>query len=256
MPVEEAQAESPIDNSDSKPKKKSFMDDDEDDNDELMKRAEALKKQKRVEADRVADDAFRKAVEADAAKAPTTTDKKSWFGGWFKKDPNAPTGPIKAKLGEENSFVFDKELGKWVNKKAGTGSATPTAATPPPPRASLRPQSASGAPNGAPPTSAPGSALLHSGAGAPPSMTSRVSSVPPPMMTRSDSQASSGSAPAPSAGVSKPPLSGPPPRPATSMGDANDLDDLLGVPTGAPRKGGKKGTQRKGRYVDIMANQK
>src|SRR5262249_21690184 len=154
VPVEEPQTESPTNDSASKPKKKSFMDDDEDD-DELMKHAEALKKQKRAEADRIADEAFRKAVEADAAKAPATAEKKGWFGSWFKKDPNAPTGPIKAKLGEENSFVFDKELGKWVNKKAGAASTTPVVATPPPPKASPRPQSGSDAPNGAPPTSAP-----------------------------------------------------------------------------------------------------
>lgn len=257
--AEEPQAESPIDDSAPKPKKKSFMDDDDDD-DELMKRAEALKKQKHAEADRLADDAFRKAAEADAVKPPAATEKKGWFGGWFKKDPNAPTGPIKAKLGEENSFVFDKELGKWVNKKAGAASATPAAATPPPPRVSPRPSSALGVPNGAPPTSVPptgGSPLPPPGAGAPPPMASRAASVPPPMMARTDSQGSSGSAPAGSAGTTgRPPPSGPPSRPTTSMGNGSDLDDLLGVPTGAPRKGGKKGTQRKGRYVDVMANQK
>jgi hypothetical protein len=258
--TEEPREESPEDDSASKQKKKSFMDDDDEDDDELMKRAEALKKQKRAEADRIADEAFRKAVEADAAKIPTTAEKKGWFGSWFKKDLNAPTGPIKAKLGEENSFVFDKELGKWVNKKAGAASATHVAPTPPPPRASPRPQSASGAPNGAPPASAPTLApapggAIH-GATAPPAMTLRASSVPPPMMVRSDSQSSNGSVPAPSVGVSKPPMSGPPSRSTTSMGDTSDLDDLLGAATGVPRKGGRKGTQRKGRYVDIMANQK
>src|SRR6266536_1749891 len=53
------------------------------------------------------------------AKKPDLQKKPSgWFGGWFgKKDPNAPqTGPIKAKLGEESSFVYDPELKKWINK--------------------------------------------------------------------------------------------------------------------------------------------
>ncbi|KAK7607852.1 Sec23-binding domain of Sec16-domain-containing protein [Phyllosticta paracitricarpa] len=48
---------------DSQPKKKSFMDDDDDD--ELERRAAALKAQQKAEADRQADEAFRKAAEAD-----------------------------------------------------------------------------------------------------------------------------------------------------------------------------------------------
>jgi hypothetical protein len=46
-----------------KPKKKSFMDDDDDD--DLAAKAAALKKQQKSEADRQADEAFRKAAEAD-----------------------------------------------------------------------------------------------------------------------------------------------------------------------------------------------
>lgn len=46
-------------------------------------------------------------------------EKKGWFGGWFggKKEQSIGPGPIKAKLGEESSFYYDKELKKWVNKK-------------------------------------------------------------------------------------------------------------------------------------------
>jgi hypothetical protein len=44
-------------------KKKSFMDDNDDD--DLAARATALKKQQKAEADRQADEAFRKAAEAD-----------------------------------------------------------------------------------------------------------------------------------------------------------------------------------------------
>lgn len=245
-----------------KPKKKSFMDDEDDDAD-LLARAEALTKSKRTETDRQADEAFRKAAEADAARGTLAgAEKKGWFGGWFgKKDPSAPqSGPIRAKLGEENSFVFDKELGKWVNKKAGAGGGpTPVAATPPPPRMMPRAASELGAASangglGAPPTSIPGP-------GMPPPLGNRAASVPPPMMARQDSQASSGSAPPPVAGAGAPPLvaggprSGPPSRPATSMSNASDLDDLLGAPAG-PRRGGKKGAAKKGRYIDVMANQK
>jgi hypothetical protein len=38
----------------------------------------------------------------------------SWFSRWWNKE-----GPIKATLGEESSFVYDKELKRWVNKKVG-----------------------------------------------------------------------------------------------------------------------------------------
>lgn len=52
------------DNGQEQPRKKSFMDDDEED-DDLVAKAAALKKAQKGEADRVADEAFRKAVEAD-----------------------------------------------------------------------------------------------------------------------------------------------------------------------------------------------
>ena len=39
----------------------------------------------------------------------------SWFTRWWNKE--GPSGPVKATLGEESSFVYDKELKRWVNKK-------------------------------------------------------------------------------------------------------------------------------------------
>lgn len=42
-------------------------------------------------------------------------------------------------------------------------------------------------------------------------------------------------------------------RPASSMSNASDADDIMG--SLAPRARGKK-APRKGRYVDVMANQK
>ena len=121
------------------PKKKSFMDDDDDD--DLAARASALKISSsesggKSDADRATEDAFRKAAEEDAKRdKDAAANKKGWFGGWFKKDPNLAQqgpGPIKAKLGEENSFVYDPELKKWVNKKAGAVDTSKPAATPPP----------------------------------------------------------------------------------------------------------------------------
>ncbi|KAJ7155946.1 Sec23-binding domain of Sec16-domain-containing protein [Mycena crocata] len=63
----------------------------------------------------------------------------SWFGRFWKRSDASP-GPVKASLGEETSFYYDKELKRWVNKKAGAEEAKP--ATPPPPPPS-RPQTAS-----------------------------------------------------------------------------------------------------------------
>ncbi|KAF8163317.1 Sec23-binding domain of Sec16-domain-containing protein [Crassisporium funariophilum] len=67
---------------------------------------------------------------------------KSWFGGWWKRSDPVTPGPIKASLGEESAFFYDKEQKRWVNRKKGGGSeeTAKPAATPPPP---LRAQTAS-----------------------------------------------------------------------------------------------------------------
>ncbi|KAH7889677.1 Sec23-binding domain of Sec16-domain-containing protein [Phlebopus sp. FC_14] len=61
------------------------------------------------------------------------------FGSWLNlsriwKRSDTP-GPIKASLGEETSFYYDKELKRWVNKKATASGAQPSAPPPPPTRA-------------------------------------------------------------------------------------------------------------------------
>ncbi|EKG19707.1 hypothetical protein MPH_03019 [Macrophomina phaseolina MS6] len=248
-----------------KPKKKSFMDDDDDD--ELERRAAALKAQQKAEADRIAEENFRKAAEADAQKASAPKKTGSWLGGWFKKsESNEQQGnkPIRAKLGEENSFYYDPDLKKWVNKKAGAQDQAKPAATPPPPKGGPPPlrTAASMASLGSP----PGASKLSPSAGTPPPPPNmRSTSMPPPMAAsapgsgaatpnRMDSPAPPTGGPPTAAGT---PGGGagpaqPPSRPATSMSNASSIDDLLGVP--APRKGGapkKKG--RSGRYVDVMA---
>ncbi|KAK0210780.1 Sec23-binding domain of Sec16-domain-containing protein [Desarmillaria ectypa] len=55
----------------------------------------------------------------------------SWFGRWWKRGESS--GPVKASLGEETSFYYDKELKRWVNKKAGADVAAKPAPLPPPP---------------------------------------------------------------------------------------------------------------------------
>lgn len=224
-----------------KPKKKSFMDDDEDDIPALR----AATKSK-AEKDRENEEMFRKAAEEDgkeqlrpvetgsradqhapiakraAAQQPA---KKGWgFSGWFggggKKaaagagEASSPGKPIRAKLGEASSFVYDPDLKRWINKKPGAENTEAKKATPPPPPSS---------------------------------------STPPPAMTRSASHSGLASAPpgGPPGLSSGGPPSRPPSRPATSMSNASSIDDLLGV--AATRKPGQKKPRKSGRYVDVMA---
>jgi hypothetical protein len=40
----------------------------------------------------------------------------SWLGRWWNRGSSNTPGPVKANLGEEVSFYYDKELKRWVNK--------------------------------------------------------------------------------------------------------------------------------------------
>ncbi|KAE8354761.1 Sec23-binding domain of Sec16-domain-containing protein [Aspergillus coremiiformis] len=233
-------------------KKKSFMDDDDDD--DIAARAAAIQKAEKARKDREADEAFRKAAEADAKKPPAAG-RKSWFGGWFggaKKENDLSGGPIRAKLGEENSFYYDSELKKWVNKKDPSSANIPRG-TPPPPKAPAPPsRSASG--SSAPPVAGMGLVLdsrPSSSAGVPPPLSNSPApsslAAPPPLLGTTPRSVSTGAA------MPTPPLSssGPPPRPATSLSHASSIDDLLGAPQA--RKGAPARGRKKGRYVDVMA---
>ncbi|KAL1970269.1 hypothetical protein VTN77DRAFT_5429 [Rasamsonia byssochlamydoides] len=255
-----------------KPKKKTFMDDDDDD-DDLAARAAALQKAEKERRDREADEAVRRAAEADAQR-PAQPAKRSWFGSWFggRKDDSSG-GPIKAKLGEENSFYYDPNLKKWVNKKDPNSANAAARATPPPPKGPAPPSrsaSTSSIPRmGGPPMGShrPTSSVQSTGAAAQDSRPSTGTDAP---ASRSGSPApSSSSMPPPPGAPNGPPRavstsaaagatppsssSGPaPPRPATSLSNASSIDDLLGAPQA--RKGGTARGKKKGRgYVDVMA---
>lgn len=266
------------------------------DDDDFEARAAAMRKEERARKDREADELMRKAAEEDGKRCASCTDssavadlstakkdgdpklnnkKSGWFSGWLggsskeTKDSGQQQGnaPIKVKLGEESSFYYDKEKGKWINKKAGPEEQKASAPPPPPPKG--------------PPSRAP------SGAGGPP--TSTIAGTPPvppiptvmptppvnptrPIMpldpastyaSRSGTPAigeggelpaapPSGLARTASAGPPSGPPSAPPSRPTTSQGGAGGLDDLIGAPQA--RKGGtvRAKAKRKG-YVDVMA---
>ncbi|PZC96887.1 COPII coat assembly protein sec16 [Pyrenophora tritici-repentis] len=234
-----------------------YVPDEDDKEEEQPKKKNGGNSSSKSEADRKADEAFRKAAEADAQrdKEAATAKKGGWLSGWFKKDPNAGPGPIKAKLGEENSFYFDPELKKWVNKKGGATDTGKPAATPPPPRA--------GPPGGAARSISGTSSMGPPGAGAlrPPTSNPRASSLPPPLnsagsrastpgIQESDEEGLVGprppTLPRPSFGAA----SGPPSRPGTGMSNASSIDDLLGAPQARKGPGPKK--KKGGRYVDVL----
>ncbi|KIY61739.1 hypothetical protein CYLTODRAFT_405295 [Cylindrobasidium torrendii FP15055 ss-10] len=199
-----------------------------------------------------------------------STGGKSWLSRWWSKDPNAGPGPVKAKLGQESSFYYDKELKKWVNKTAGADE--PAKATPPPPPPS-RPQTASPGmsgprPNGAstpPPRSSsamdlsapPKRAIPRARSNLAPtpedaSAPSSASATPPPPM---------GMTPPPPRGMTPPVGLGPPslpgsrgitpPPPGAGMGGL--------MPPPSPLPGRPKSTTGKksvrSRYVDVFAQE-
>ncbi|RYP22134.1 hypothetical protein DL765_001893 [Monosporascus sp. GIB2] len=239
--------------SESKPKRKTIFDDDEDDIPVTKQSSEKSK----AEKDRENEEMFRKVAEEEAKRAAEAkTAKKGWgFSGWFgggKKEEQPSNKPIKAKLGEQSSFVYDPELKRWVNKKPGAENTPSKTSTPPPPR------SASASRNGTPPPSVP--PVSHSAP--PPGGPSGSPSAPPPPagLNRPASQeslavppmaraASSQSAVSDGAAGGSP--SAPPSRPATSLSTASSIDDLLGA--AGPRRPGAKKSRKSGRYVDVMA---
>jgi hypothetical protein len=243
------------------PKRRKQMLDDDDD-DDIIARAAALKSQKSQkvsDADAQADAAFRAAAEADAARGKDDKgdqDKKGWFGGWFggKKEQMPGNGPVRAKLGEQNSFYWDKDLNKWVNKKGGADAATPAASTPPPPRGPPS-RVASGATSGSPTIGPPSRSASAAGSRPPTSSGLPIGGGPPSgPPSRVGTPAAVGSAPP---GILNAPGAAglmPPPRPSSSLSHASSLDDLLGAPSAGGRKGTVKGGKKKGgRYVDVMA---
>ncbi|KAK3997676.1 putative COPII coat assembly protein sec-16 [Cladorrhinum sp. PSN332] len=254
-----------------KPKKKGIMYDDEDDF-PMPKAAVKAGEKSKQEKDRENAEMFRKAAEEDAKRAEAAKQsKKGWgFGSWFgsgkkeaaSQDLNSgnPNKPIRAKLGEANSFYYDPELKRWINKN-GSSEDNAKKATPPPPKSA--PRSASSSPSLAPSAGTPMGGGPDAGrASAPPGGPPRVASsgnfTPPPSATLGPSVSES------SLGGSLPPPPGPvamlrsasntstasAPPASRPLSNSSSIDDLLGAV--GPRKAGAKKPRKSARYVDVM----
>ena len=163
--------------------------------------------------------------------------KASASSGWLgrlwgsKKEADGPKA-VRAQLGEQSSFYYDKEQKRWVNKKAGdTG---PKASTPPPP-----PRSKPSTPSNAtpPPSSEPPSirASFETNSSGPPPSPGKPG---PPVRARSNL-----------ADHTQPPAAQAPMRPPSSAAVSN-----AGTPppsTGPPRGPGGKKKAVKPRYVVV-----
>ncbi|KAI1322498.1 Sec23-binding domain of Sec16-domain-containing protein [Xylariaceae sp. FL0255] len=237
----------PMDDNDvpEKPKKKSFMDDDDDDIPGLQPAGKS-----KAEKDQENEEMFRKIAEEEAKRADEAKAAKKggwgisgWFGGGKKDLGEQGPKAIKAKLGEASSFVYDPDLKRWVDKKAGNQNAPAKTSTPPPPRAMSTPPPS--APTSVPPMNIARPPLPGSAMGLSKTVSHENLNMPTlaPPMARSVSGQSNASA----AGG---PPSAPPSRPTTSLSNASSIDDLIGA--AGPRKGGKK-PRKSGRYVDVMA---
>ena len=242
---------------------------DDSDDDDLAARAAAAR---RAENDRIAAENVRRAAEADAQRDTSSAPSGGWFsrilrGGRSAESVGSASAagsqnrPIRARLGEESSFYYDKDLKKWVNKKVGTEAATASAPTPPPPKgpptratSQAGPPPANRTPSGLAPPPGPGSRPPSGPSSRAPSPS--IGGLTSPLAPGEPSTESPpvGGAPAgPSAGVA--PNVAPPSRPGTGMSSASNAsaaDDLYGGPPQARRGGTMRKGGRKGRYVDVL----
>lgn len=184
-----------------------------------------------------------------------------WLSKWWKGgSKEGSSGPVKASLGEENSFYYDKDLKKWVNKKSG-GDPTPAPAPPPPPS---RSQTASPSRN-APLRPSP----LGGGSTPPPRAASAMGgmatdgSTPPPARVRSNlvpsAAANEGgsfsSTPPPPSGP--PGVGGPPPPMGGSRPPSTAPPGSPGPGSGPPSRPRSQAAKKniRSRYVDVFSQE-
>lgn len=145
------------------------------------------------------------------SNAPATNG--SWISRWWKGSESSP-GTIKASLGEESAFYYDKEQKRWVNKKA-SGDETPKPSLPPPPPSRAQ-------------TASPGMGSTRHPISGPPTRAASaidLSASPPsrgPIRVRSNLAPPAESAPSTPTG-SRPPSGGPPIGRPTSQASKRNI---------------------------------
>ena len=206
------------------------------------------------ESDSEEETSIKKENKASAKKNTTKSKKQNnnseedtngWFG-WLKKDTGEKKA-IKAKLGNENSFYYDKDLKRWINKNATEEEKKEMAAAskpgPPPPIIKRK---------DAGPTSSPRVSVNHNSAPPPSSFTPVLPTDPltgKPMMRPPSTSAASDSSSITTESTSR--LSSNPNIESLAGKKANDLDDLLKVSASVNRGGKRKKKANRG-YVNAM----
>lgn len=218
-------------------------------NSSARRKRETGSSSKQAEGTSAETDKKAEAKKEEAAKQ-AASGSGSWLGRIFRREGSASpvAGPIRAKLGEETSFVYDPVEKRWVNKKVGSDTPPP-ASTPPPPRAQTASPAGYSQSAAAPPktgTPPPPSARSASAA---PMQSAASAAAPPARSTPPPLVSSSSSMPAPPPSASSSLGSRPPSRAASVPG--GDLP-----PPAARKPGGSAAAKKaRSRYVDVFAQE-
>lgn len=217
---------------------------DEENEEEQEKKREEEEEKKRKEEE------TKKRKQEEKKKRQEEKDKKKndehggsgWFG-WLRKENNEKK-PVKAKLGHQNTFFYDENLKRWVNKNA-TDDEKQQVATPPPPPPVIKRKTTDI------PETKPRSGSTAGGAA------SRTASIIAPSNPLTGKPLLSHHTPNETEGISdtiSPPLTA---NKSVNLSSkkANGLDDLISL-TGGPSAGTNTRRKKKpGRgYVNVMTN--
>ncbi|KAI0831400.1 Sec23-binding domain of Sec16-domain-containing protein [Trametes gibbosa] len=200
-------------------------------------RAKKAEQPERVDAAEVAQDEKPKATEPTKSEVKQTA-SSGWLSRLWKRNETMPAAaaPVKANLGEESSFYYDKELKRWVNKNASGETAKPAPPAPPPRSQTASPGRSFGA---APPPSPLGPPPARPATAHPIDLTSEPPRRAPPPRVRSNL------VPNDAEGLSAPPSPMPPPSGGPTPPPGG------GPPrTGSARPGVKRNVRS--RYVDVF----
>lgn len=119
------------------------VEEDEEDEEEARLKKEAQRKKEEAMANEKASKQEESAQGHGREGSPT--DGSGWFKGWMsnKKGDDKPK-PIKAKMGQANTFKYDDKLKRWIDTSRPLEEQLKSAAPPPPPKKKARPEGPAG----------------------------------------------------------------------------------------------------------------